>query len=133
MLLLSLSAGVTLADTCLLEFDNGVVLHNIELVATPETMSAGLSNREAAGQGMLFSWPAAEYRAVWMKGTRFPLSAAFVGAEGSVQSIIDLQPLSEEFRWSVFPATDVLELEQGQFEEFGIDTDTVLMRRNCKG
>ncbi len=131
-MLLSLFAGVTQAETCLLEFDNGVVLYDIELAVTPETMASGLSNRKTAGQGMLFSWLEADYRAVWMKGTSLPLSAAFIGIEGSVQSIIDLEPLSEELRWSVFPMTDVLELEQGQFEEYGIDTETVLMRRNCK-
>lgn len=128
-----LLSGFVQAKTCQLEFDNGAVLEGVELVTTSDAMVTGLSNRESAGQGMLFSWPDADYRVVWMKDTRIPLSVAYIGPDGAVQSILKLDPMSTEYRWSVKPATDVLELARGQFEKHGINTDTVLKRRTCKG
>lgn len=129
--LLAFAVNVS-AETCTLEFSQGAILEDVELASTPEAMTAGLSGRESAGTGMLFSWPDSDYRPVWMKATSIELSAAFIGRDGSVQSIIDLEPWSEEIRWSVLPATDMLELARGQFQQYGIDTDSVLIRRDCE-
>jgi len=123
----------TFASTCVLEFDNGAVLVDVELAVTPEAMKNGLSNRDGAGRGMLFSWPESDYRAVWMKDTRIPLSVAYIDAHGVVRQIVDLEPMTTTFHWSTLPVTDVLELASGQFEQHGITTNTVLVHRQCRG
>ena len=119
--------------TCKLEFSNGVVLREVPVATTSEEMNAGLSNRDDAGQGMLFSWPDEAIRTAWMKDTRVPLSIGFIGAEGRLDAIIDMEPMSEERHSSPEPASDALELAQGQFEHLGLEVGSVLTNQLCSG
>ncbi len=108
-----------LFETALLAIDRaaGSLVIEVELADTPERRRRGLMFREQLpdGAGMLFLFPADGSRGFWMRGTRLPLSIAFIGADGRIQEIRDLQPLDETivrpadaYRWA-------LEVNQGWF------------------
>ena len=108
-----------LFETALLAIDRaaGSLVIEVELADTPQRRRRGLMFREPLpdGAGMLFLFPADWSRGFWMRNTRAPLSIAFIGADGRIQEIRDLQPLDETivrpadaYRWA-------LEVNQGWF------------------
>jgi hypothetical protein len=70
--------------------------------------------------GMLFVLPADEPPAFWMRDTFIPLSLAFLDAEGTILSIVDLMPLDETMRVGPEAARYALEVNRGWFAERGI-------------
>lgn len=83
----------------------------------------GLMYREKLGErrGMLFVYGEEDTRSFYMKNTTIPLSIAFMDAEGRIVDIQDLKPLDETSRRSAKPAQYALEVNQGFFEERGIE------------
>lgn len=72
--------------------------------------------------GMLFVYPDAAPRSMWMKNTYIPLDILFIRADGTVSSIVaDTEPLSLQSIASSEPITYVLELNAGLSEALGID------------
>lgn len=122
--------GVAFTTACVLAFSSGTVLRDVALATTPEQQQAGLSNRDSAGQGMLFSWLESKQRVVWMHNTRIPLSVAFIDGD-TITSIIDMEPMTDDYHYSTGTATDALELAQGEFQQHGIDVGSTLTRRDC--
>ena len=47
-------------------------------------------------EGMIFFWPNASKKCMWMKNTNLPLSVAFIDQDRTIVQINDLQPLSTE-------------------------------------
>ncbi len=94
----------------------------VELADTPETRRVGLMNRRQLGadNGMLFVFEAASPQAMWMKNTLIPLSVAFVGADGRILNIEDMQPLTEDAHPSAGPAMYAIETNLGWFRKRGI-------------
>jgi len=94
----------------------------VELADTPETRRTGLMNRRQLGadSGMLFVFDAASPQAMWMKNTLIPLSVAFVGADGRILNIEDMQPLTEDAHPSAGPAMYAVETNLGWFRKHGI-------------
>jgi uncharacterized membrane protein (UPF0127 family) len=75
--------------------------------------------------GMLFVYPDAAPRSMWMKNTYIPLDILFIRADGTVSSIATgTEPLSLQPIASDEPITYVLELNAGLSETLGIDTDS---------
>ena len=85
----------------------------------------GLMYRTALGEdrGMLFVYPEAEERSFWMKNTLIPLSVAFMDSEGRIVDIDDMKPLDDDppSYVSAEPAQYALEVNQGFFEEHGVE------------
>lgn len=85
----------------------------------------GLMGRtELAGdRGMLFVYDSEQTLSFWMKGTLIPLSIAFMDSEGRIIDIQDMKPLDDEEPHYVSsePAQYALEVNQGFFEEHGIE------------
>ena len=116
-----LTAGV-LFQTATLAVDRaaGPTLSlDIELADSGVRRSRGLMFRETlpAESGMLFLFPADTGGGFWMRNTLIPLSIAFIGADGRIQEILDMQPLDESlvtpadrYRWA-------LEVNQGWFSD----------------
>jgi hypothetical protein len=80
--------------------------------------SSGLMFREslAADSGMLFVMPETGPASFWMKNTLVPLSIAFIGPDGTIMEIHDMQPKSESITRSTFPRIAyALEMQQGWF------------------
>lgn len=94
-----------------------------EIADEDNERSAGLMFRESLPRdsGMLFVMPATGPASFWMKNTLIPLSIAFIGPDGTILEIHDMQPKSEKITHSTFPTISyALEMEQGWFEKNNI-------------
>lgn len=119
-------------ERCTLYFSGNVTLTGVPVARTPEQMAHGLMFREDAGPGMLFSWPSAEQRVFWMRKTRMPLSVGFIAGDGTLFAIEDMEPETDDYHYSTGPATDALELVQGEFAQKGLSPGSRLLRRECR-
>jgi uncharacterized membrane protein (UPF0127 family) len=93
-----------------------------ELAATQATRTWGLQGRPGleADEGMLFYW-SEPFRATFvMKTVSFPLSIAFIRADGTVVNIERLNPGDTHGVTALEPVPFVLETEQGWFAANGI-------------
>jgi uncharacterized membrane protein (UPF0127 family) len=70
---------------------------------------------------MLFVFESETTRSFWMKDTLIPLSVAYLDSEGRIIDIQDMQPLDETSHPSAEPAQYALEVNQGFFEERGVE------------
>lgn len=101
----------------------GGVSLQVEVAATPEERTRGLSGRREvpAGTGMLFLYRDEARRSFWMKDTLVPLTVAFLDSEGRIVQMEDMVPLSEEPHTSRAPVRYVLEVPRGWFERVGVE------------
>jgi uncharacterized membrane protein (UPF0127 family) len=100
----------------------GMHVVRAELAADFTSRMQGLMFRESLGAnaGMLFVFDEISTHCMWMKNTLIPLSVAFVDAAGSIVSISDMQPHSEQSHCAAKPALFALEMTQGWFAQRGI-------------
>jgi len=94
----------------------------IEVVMDVPSRSQGLMFRESLEEnhGMLFIFPDSKIRAFWMKNTSIPLSIAYIDSRGRIQEIHDMEPFDLGTTESQYPAQYALELNQGAFQDLGI-------------
>lgn len=94
----------------------------VEVADDGEKRARGLMYRKSlpANDGMLFVYPDEQPRSFWMKNVRFPLSIAFVDQAGTIVSISDMKPMSEQHTLSGDPAMYAIEMNEGWFREQGI-------------
>ena len=118
-------------ERCTLYFSGNITLTDVPVARTPAQMARGLMFRKDARSGMLFSWPEAEQRVFWMRNTLIPLSVAFISADGTLSRIEDMTPETDDYHYSAEPATDALELAQGEFAKRGLIVEARLLRREC--
>ena len=89
----------------------------------------GLMERDelADDAGMLFVFGREQQLSFWMRNTRVPLSIAYIAADGRIVDIEDMEPFDDRTQHpSAEPARYALEVNQGFFEERGIEVgDTV--------
>jgi uncharacterized membrane protein (UPF0127 family) len=95
----------------------------VEIADTQETRSEGLMFRRsmADNHGMLFVFEYEHLASFWMKNTTIPLSIAFIAADGTIRQIEDMEPESLSSVASRRNILYALEVNQGWFEERGID------------
>jgi len=93
-----------------------------EVATTPEQQMTGLMNRFSLkpDTGMVFLFERPEVRSFWMRNTYVALSIAFIGADGRILNIEDMQPLTDDAHWSKGQAQYALEMKRGWFAERGI-------------
>lgn len=99
-----------------------------EIAETPRQRMFGLMGRTSLpqGHGMLFVFETPEVQCFWMKNTPLPLTIAFIGPQGRVVNMADIEPLSEQSHCSREPVRFALEMERGWFRARGIlEGDTV--------
>jgi uncharacterized membrane protein (UPF0127 family) len=128
LLSLVTSVGVAAADlptTTLTINEHRIVA---ELAVTQDQRSLGLMNRFSLqpDRGMLFVFERPEPLAFWMKNTYIPLSIAFIGADGRIVNIEDMNPQTEDSHWSKGPALYALEMKKGWFQERAIGPGAVV-------
>jgi uncharacterized membrane protein (UPF0127 family) len=65
-----------------------------EIATTPREVATGLMFRKSIGldEGMLFVFDRPGRRSFWMKNCDLPLSAAYIGPDGKILEIHDLEP-----------------------------------------
>ena len=97
---------------------------NIEFADTPLKRSLGLMYRQQldSGSGMMFVFPEKKEHSFWMKDTHIPLSIAYINEDGVIINIEDMEPFSLDGVKSSGPCRYALEVNQGWFEENGIQT-----------
>lgn len=85
-------------------------------------ISADDINVDGADALMAFSWSTPQTVGFWMKDTRFPISLAWVGENGSVLSVIEMPVCTDTCPVSTSPAPVrlVLEAPKGGLEKWGI-------------
>jgi hypothetical protein len=105
-----------------------VGMHNIraQVALTPEQRQIGLMFRQSMPnqEGMLFVFEQPAMQCFWMRNTLIPLSAAFLGEDGTVVNLVDMKPQSDDSHCSTKPVRYVLEMNQGWFAKHGVKPGT---------
>ncbi len=106
--------------------------HNIEVyvAANFEQRGRGLMfvRELPAMTGMIFIYDRDDYLSMWMKNTFIPLDMLFIRSDGTIANIeTDTQPQSLKSVAAIEPVRYVLELNAGETEALGIDTDSYLL------
>jgi uncharacterized protein len=100
----------------------GIHVIQAEIAATPLQQQIGMMMRREMGanEGMMFVNAEPGVRCFWMRNTLIPLSAAFIGDDGTIVNIADMQPQTDDSHCSTKPVRFVLEMRQGWFDKRGI-------------
>jgi uncharacterized membrane protein (UPF0127 family) len=107
----------------IIKADGEKVTLEVELAETDRQKERGLMERTELGEnrGMLFVFDQEQTLSFWMKNTLIPLSIAYIDESGTIVDVQDMQPLDETPHPSAEPAKYALEVNQGFFEENGIN------------
>jgi uncharacterized membrane protein (UPF0127 family) len=105
--------------------EGGEVVVPVEIADSPEERQVGLMNRESLPEdaGMIFLFDQDEVGGFWMKDTLIPLSIAFADADGTIVSILDMEPCEAdpcEIYEPGAPYRSALEVNQGAFSRWGV-------------
>jgi uncharacterized membrane protein (UPF0127 family) len=101
----------------------GEVSVEAEIANDDPERTRGLMAREELGenQGMLFVFDSEQPLRFIMDNTLLPLSIAYIDSGGSIVDIEQMQPLSDDTYPSAEPASYALEVNQGFFQERGVE------------
>jgi uncharacterized protein len=96
------------------------------VAADVDARRRGLMFREEmpAGTGMVFLFPEDATGGFWMANTLIPLSIAYFRADGTVQTILDMEPCRQDPCPGYppdGPYRGALEVQQGFFDDIGFD------------
>lgn len=99
-----------------------VVLIRLEVATTEQQRETGLMFRTSLDpdSGMLFSWTAPVLEAFWMENTYIPLTIAFLSADGRIQEMQDMAPLTTTYHMPAQPYQYAIEVNQGFFARSGV-------------
>ena len=99
------------------------VVVRVEIATTTAEKQRGLMGRTALAEdaGMLFVFDREQQLSFWMKDTLIPLSIAYINESGRIADIQNMQPLDETPHPSAEPAKYALEVNQGFFNEHGVE------------
>jgi uncharacterized membrane protein (UPF0127 family) len=98
----------------------------LELATTSEERARGLMFRESLpeNQGMLFVFPAEGTGSFWNLNTLIPLSIAYIGSDGTIVDIQDMQPQTPGAQPDLYPPAQryrfALEANQGWYANNGV-------------
>ncbi|MDD4887631.1 MAG: DUF192 domain-containing protein [Thiomonas sp.] len=93
-----------------------------EVASTAEQQQTGLMNRSSLppNHGMVFVFAQTQPVCMWMKNTRIPLSVAFIGADGRIVNIADMQPETEDVHCAQQDVRYALETPLHWFAQHGV-------------
>lgn len=106
----------------------GMHVIKAELAVTQTQQAVGMMMRTEMGanEGMLFVNSDSSRRCFWMRNTLLPLSIAFIGEDGSIVNIAEMQPQSDESHCSTHPVRYALEMNKGWFAKRGLQAGSKL-------
>ena len=110
-------------DFCKLSEPGGKTVQLLLEVQDDDTeRQKGLMFRKelAENAGMLFVWPEAAQRSMWMKNTFLPLDMVFFRDHRIVGTIENTTPFSEAILTVEMPANKVLEVNAGSLKKWGV-------------
>lgn len=108
----------------------------VEVADTEVLRSRGLMFRRSLAPhgGMLFVFDDEAPRSFWMKNTYLPLSIAYVGSDGIIREIYDMEPLDTSRIYpSIMPARYAIEAHKGWFKRHGIVPGYRVVLDGCLG
>jgi uncharacterized membrane protein (UPF0127 family) len=117
---------------CDIEFSNEAKLLSVPLADTTEKQQKGLSNRDDAGNGMLFGWTKSKSVCFWMKDTKAALDIGFFDDDRKLFQIETMQPLSLETHCADKKSLFALELKKGDFEKYNITIGAKITKLECR-
>ena len=99
------------------------ILIQLQVADTEQLRETGLMDRKSMDPdtGMVFVWPASVLESFWMENTFIPLSVAFIGPDGTIQEIQDMEPLTATLHRPLSPYQYAIEANQGFFAKNGIE------------
>lgn len=113
-----------------IEADTAVVRLGVEVAESETQRQRGLMERTSLhpDSGMIFLFPEEQppEGVFWMYRTRIPLAIAFIGADGTIGSIREMEPCTSDYpQWcpnyeAGVPFTAALEANGGFFAQRGI-------------
>jgi uncharacterized membrane protein (UPF0127 family) len=120
--LMAASAALAQGRAPLMDLSAGIHRIETEVASTYASRAEGLMHRRSmpANRGMLFVFPEEGVHCMWMRNTLIPLAAAFIGADGTIINIAEMQPRTETSHCALRPAKYVLEMNGGWFKGRGI-------------
>ena len=100
----------------------GVHLITAEVAADEQTRELGLMYRRSLepNHGMLFVFDPAFKACMWMRNTLIPLSVAFIGADGHIVNIEEMQAQTDQIHCAKHEVPFALEMARGWFAERGL-------------
>jgi len=103
----------------------GIHVIQAEIANTDDERRDGLMFRKTlpGSEGMLFVFEQPDLQCFWMRNTLVPLSAAFIGDDGTISNIEDMAPQTDTPHCSRKPVRYVLEMPQGWFAARGLSAD----------
>jgi uncharacterized membrane protein (UPF0127 family) len=118
-------------ETATIRTAGGTAVFEVEVADSAQERARGLAGRDrlAGDAGMLFVFGEPANGRFWMKDTRIPLSVAFLGADGRVLRILDMEPCRAEPCPVYDPRityTSALEVNRGAFGRAGIGEGDVV-------
>lgn len=90
-----------------------------QVASTPESQQLGLMYRKSMpiNEGMLFVFNIKAGHCFWMKNTEMPLSIAFIGDDGRIINVEEMQAQTENNHCPLKPIRFALEMNKGWFSE----------------
>lgn len=90
-----------------------------QVASTPESQQLGLMYRKSMpiNEGMLFVFNIKAGHCFWMKNTEMPLSIAFIGDDGRIVNVEEMQAQTENNHCPLKPIRFALEMNKGWFSE----------------
>jgi len=109
----------------------GTFAFQVEIAATQRQQAAGLMFRPALApdRGMLFEFASPQPVGFWMKNCPHPLDMLFIEADGTILTIANAQPNSEQTIPSGGPITGVLEIRGGRAAEIDAEPGDAVLHR----
>ena len=100
----------------------GIHVIKAEVAQSDADRAQGLMFRTSLGdsQGMLFLFETDATQCMWMKNTLIGLSVAFMGPDGRVINIENMDPQTETTHCATKPARYALEMNLGWFTKHGV-------------
>jgi uncharacterized protein len=106
----------------------GMFVVTAEVAKEPAERSMGLMFRQTMepDHGMLFVFDRSDIHCFWMRNTLLPLSIAWLAEDGTIVSLADMTPKSENNNCPTGTAKYALEMNQGWFKKKGLKVGSKL-------
>lgn len=128
--LLCTAANGYALEQCEIQFNNGSRLE-LPVARSQVEKAKGLTENQNPAPGMLFVWDAPIFKSIWMRDTPAPLTAAFIGPDGLVQSVQDMTPNTDTPHYSMRPFISIIEVPRGKLTELGVERGSYVVRSTC--
>jgi uncharacterized membrane protein (UPF0127 family) len=125
--LLALTASLGLAQNIntslpIIELKTGIYRIQAEVASTPQARQVGLMNRTSmpTDSGMLFIFDQKATHCFWMSNTKIPLAIAFLGDDGKIVNIEEMQAETLNNHCPKVPVRYALEMNRQWFSQRAI-------------